>query len=301
VIDPERLVGLEAQRPLVLTAAGLGDDGDDARLGVAELGRARPGGDRGLLEAAGADIDRAAERADEGVAPVAGLDGNPINVRGGLVFAAATDGEIPGVVHGDARLKRENVIDPVDREVVRHGAVDALLGGDLVAGDQRLGLAHDGDLLDLHRRLLQLDVHRAGLPAEHLHAVHLGGLVADEGRSHRDGARRDVVDEVVALGVRQGVERRPHDEHLSIGDGRAGLIAHPAFDLTGRALGQQRAGSERQPDRRERDSSRCACEGADTALLHEVFLQRREPAGARTACRWDRLSRREAPGGTCPS
>ena len=69
------------------------------------------------------------------------------------------------------------------------------------------------------------------------------------------------------------------------------LVAHPAFDLTSR-LGQERTRSQHRRDCRERETSRNASEGADTALLHEVVLQRREPAGSRTACRWDRLSRR---------
>ena len=77
-------------------------------------------------------------------------------------------------------------------------------------------------------------------PASTLDAFHLGRLVADEGGAHRDGAGRDVVDEVVALGIRQGVERRPHDVHLGVRDGRARLVSHPAFDFTSRALGEER-------------------------------------------------------------
>ena len=42
----------------------------------------------------GADVDLATPSdADEGVAAVAGLDRYPVNVGGGLVVAAATDGE----------------------------------------------------------------------------------------------------------------------------------------------------------------------------------------------------------------
>ena len=194
-----------------------------------------------------------------------GLDRDAVNVGGVLILTAAPDGESTVGVLDDAGLELEDLVQVVHRQRVGELAVHPLLGGDLVAGHQRLGLADDGDLLDLHRRLLQLDVHRPRLPGQHLHPVHLGGLVADERGPDGNGARRDVVDEVVALGVREGVERRPHDEHLGVGDGGAGLIAHPAFDLTGRALAEERARSQGQPDRRERDESRGACEGADTA------------------------------------
>ena len=117
-----------------------------------------------------------------------------------------------------------------------------------------------------------------GLAGQHLHAFHLGRLVPDEGGADRDRAGGNVVDEVVALGVGEGVERRPHDVHLGVGDGRARLVAHPAFDLTSRALGEERARSQTQRDCRVRDDSRNACEGADTAMLHGYVLQRREPA-----------------------
>ena len=69
----------------------------------------------------------------------------------------------------------------------------------------------------------------------------------------RDRARRDVVDEVVALRVGEGVERRPHDEHLGAGNRGAGLIAHPAFEFTSRPLGQEPTGSPPQGHCRERE------------------------------------------------
>ena len=70
------------------------------------------------------------------------------------------------------------------------------------------------------------------------------------------GAGRHVVDEVVALRVGQRVERGADDEDLRVGDGCARLVAHPAFDLTSRALGQERARSQPQHDCREREESR---------------------------------------------
>ena len=92
------------------------------------------------------------------------------------------------------------------------------------------------------------------------------------------GAGGYVVDEVVALRIRECIERGAHKEHLRIGNGGACLIAHPAFDLTSRALGEERTGSHSQYDCREREAPRGACEGADTALLHGYVLQRRGPA-----------------------
>ncbi len=178
----------------------------------------------------------------------------------------------------DAGLQLQHAVQPVDREIVGELAVDPLLRGDLVARHQRLSLLDHGDLLDLDRGLLQLDVDRDGLAGEHLHAVHLGRLVPDESGPNTVGPGRHVVDEVVPLRIGKRVKRAPYDKDLRVGDGCARLVADPAFDLTSRPLGQKRSRSEPQYDCREREVSRCACEGADTALLHGYVLQRRGPA-----------------------
>ena len=200
---------------MYLVAAAPGGHRDDAGLGVAELGRGGAGGDRGLLERVGADLDLGPgaaiglleDRALAGAA-IAGLDRDAVDVGGVLVVAAAPDRQRVGGAGGDdARLQRQDLVQPVDREVLHHLAVHPLLGADLVARDQRLLLGHDGDLLDLDRRLLQLDVHRPGLVGQHANAIDLGRLVPDERGPDRDRAGRDVVHEVVALGIRQRVER----------------------------------------------------------------------------------------------
>ena len=284
-------VVLVAEGAAVLGAADPGGDRDHAGLGVAELRRGGAGGDLRLLEGVGADLDlgaRAAEHAAEhgalAGAAVARLHRHAVDVGGVLVGAAAADREQPaGPAGHHARLQRQDLVETVDREVLHHLAVEPLPGGHLVARHQRLGLADDRDLLDLDRRLLQLDVDGVGLAGQHLHAFDLGGLVADEGRAHRDRAGGHVVDEVVTLGIRERVERGPHDVHLGVRDRRAGLIAYPAFDLTSRALGEERSGSQAQRDCRVRESSRNACEGADTAMLHGYVLQRREPASTTDA------------------
>ena len=188
-------------------------------------------------------------------------------------------GKVAVVVGGDARLKREDVVDPVDRELFGNGPSMRCLVVTSSRGTS--GWVWLTTVISwISTAVCSSWMSTVPVwPGQHLHPVDLGGLVADERGPDGNGARRDVVDEVVALGVREGVERRPHDEHLGVGDGGAGLIAHPAFDLTGRALGQERARSQGQPDCREREYSRSACEGADTALLHGYVLQRREPAG----------------------
>ena len=77
----------------------------------------------------------------ESIAAVARLDRDAVDVGGGFVVAAAADRKVPVVVRGDARLELEDLVDPVDRQRVGELAVDPLLGGDLVARHQRLGLA----------------------------------------------------------------------------------------------------------------------------------------------------------------
>ena len=134
------------------------------------------------------------ERADVVAAPVAGRHRHAVNVGHGFVGAAAADREVPVLLRGaghDARLEGQHVVEPVDRQIAGELAVDPLLGGHLVSRHQRLGLGDDGDLLDLDRGLLQLDVDRAGLAGEHLDAVHLGRLVADEGGPDAVACRRE--------------------------------------------------------------------------------------------------------------
>src|SRR5690606_10065797 len=70
-VEPEAVIGAadlvvlipEAAAPL--GAAALGLNGDDARLGIAELGRAAAGGHRRLLEPAGRHVRPARAGADE--------------------------------------------------------------------------------------------------------------------------------------------------------------------------------------------------------------------------------------------
>ena len=280
MFSPKGSSRLVAEAAGVVAPAGLGLDRDDARLRVAELGRRRAGGHRRLFQRVGADADLGAQRAHVVAAPVAGVTRHAVDVGDRFVGAAAADRERVAVGAGrhDARLEGQHAVQSVDRQIAGELAVDPLLRGHLVSRHQRLGLGDDGDLLDLDRGLLQLDVDRDGLAGEHLHAVDLGRLVADERGPDAVGAGRYVVDEVVALRIRERVERGAHDEHLRVGDGRARLVTHPAFDLTSRALGEERTGSQAQSDCREREAPRGACEGAYTALLHGYVLQRRGPA-----------------------
>ena len=92
-----------------------------------------------------------ARGADEGIAAVAGLGGHAVDVGRVLVLTAAANREPAVGILDHARLELEHLVEVVHRQRFGEGAVHPLLGGDLVAGDQRLGLTHDGDLLDLHR------------------------------------------------------------------------------------------------------------------------------------------------------
>ncbi len=274
----EHLIGFPAQRAIECRGrAGLGNDVDDARLGISVLGRAGAGRHRGLFEAALRDFDAAANAHQERAA-VARTGWHAIDIRGSLVGPAAADGDGVARSGGNhARLQRQHLADVVHRQGVGELTADALPGRDLVPGNQGR-LARHHDVLDLDRGLREREIDGRGLAGQHPDAVRTHGAIADEGRAHRVRASGHVVHEIVALGIREGAERLPHDCDLGIRDGRARLIPNPALDFTSR-LGRQRRNAKAERDCRERASARNASEGSYTALLHGNVLQRREPAG----------------------
>jgi hypothetical protein len=196
----------------------------------------------------------------------------------------------PPFVWHDARLEGQDVRDAVHRKLVGVAAVDPLLRGHLVARHQRSLRGDDRDVLHLERRGLEGHIDRDRLAALHADVRHLGGLVPDERGPDVHRASGHVVHKVVAVGVRLRPEAGADDDHLGIGNWRALLVAHSAFDLTSRRLRQERARSRRQRDCRERERPRHASEGAHTALLHGNILQRCEQM--RTAQPNDRMHAR---------
>ena len=214
-------------------------------------------------------------------AALTGPDRHAVDVHGVLVAAAAADGQ--GVTAGarhDARLEGQDVGDAVHRELVGVGTFHALLGGDRVAGHQLVLCRHDRDFVHLHRRGLEGHVRRDRLARQDADVGDPRRLVADEGGLERDEAGRHVVDEVVAVGVGLRPELRADDDDLRVRDGRALLVAHLAFELTSRGLGEKRRRARHQDDCRQRDGPRRTGEGAHTTLLHGHILQRCEPSVA---------------------
>jgi hypothetical protein len=273
VARPQQLVGLKGQRAKEIGPAGARNDRHNPPGRVTELGRARSSRDRRLFEGISADRDLGPCRPEEAVAPVAGLDRYPIDVCRVLGLARAPDAEAAVGIFEHPRLKHQNLVEIVDGQRFGKVAVHSLLGCHFVARHQRLGLAYDGDLLEFDRRLLQLHVHRAGLASQHLYTVDLGRFEADERHADRDGPSRHVVDEVISLRVGMCVERGSHDEDLGIGDRRTVRIAHSAFDLASRALGEQGARLPHQHDADEGHESRSVCNCAAATLLHGCVLE----------------------------
>ena len=66
-----------------------------------------------------------------------------------------------------ARLQRQDLVDPVGRELVDELAVHPLLVVTSSRGTSGWVWRDDGDLLELDGRLLQLDVDGVGLAREH--------------------------------------------------------------------------------------------------------------------------------------
>ena len=138
---------------------------DDARLRVAELRRRGAGGHRGVFEAALVPtVELGARRPmpDEHAAAVARRYWHAVDVGHRLVGPAAADrdGPAPLALATTPGCKRQDVLDPVDRQLVDVVALEGLLRGHLVAGHQRVLGADNGDFSDFDGGLLEGEVLR---------------------------------------------------------------------------------------------------------------------------------------------
>ena len=185
VVLVAEVVGFVAQRTGPRSTARAGFDGDDAGLGIAELGRNGAGGDRRLLEGVdghhvggGAEGEGGAKRRavlqlDAVTAPRLGRDA--VDVQRRLVGPAAADEQraAAGARH-DARLQHQHLVQHIYREILGVVAVQSLLSGDLVPGHQRVDGGHHSDLFHLERGGLERHVLGQRLVAEDLEALDPG-------------------------------------------------------------------------------------------------------------------------------
>ena len=231
---PERLVGFPRKRAGDLLATGFRGVGNHPGLRIGELHAECARRNRRLFQRVRADRD--ALRATVRAAHRRAVD---VDIRFSRSTAPDRHTRCRSRLH-HAGLEGEDLADVVDGEmrdqVARHGRA----GRDLVARHDGVSRRLHRHRADRHRRGRQLDIHRQREAALHANARNLGGRIADESGAYRVGAQRHVVDEVVALVVRQGPEGRADDRHLRVRDRAALLVRHRAFDFSCRLLRGER-------------------------------------------------------------
>src|SRR5690606_14866277 len=190
---------------------------DDAGTDGAELRVESAGLHLDLLEGGVADVGERLE-----VSPCAQID--TVHHESKLAQPAAADLES----RLDTGLKVEHLA------YARHRQILELLG--IQVGHVRRDIElHDGalcrndDFVETYGLLAKLEIDFTGQADADAYFCDCRRRVADEGRLHRIGARSNVDDVIVAVGVCDRTLRRAYDQHVCAGDGltRSGIEHSP--------------------------------------------------------------------------